>query len=674
MASLPDATAFGPRPVPRPERAVATISPGAAGAVGNAIAGLGAETAQIGFEIIDREATAAAKERDALVSEQIRSLLYDPQSGYMNLEGGSAVQGRESILKRLDDLKSSAMKDLSRPAQKKLNDALTNRIESAKQSIDTHASGARKVWIDGASNARIESAYQDSLIDPAKTQLHLNTIIGEIQGQAVRDGWAPEKTSLEIQKATSKVYNDQILRVASSDPVTAMQLLRDKQDEMLPSDVVNLEARLQPAVKEYIGWQKGREIFQNVSAPAMASFKALEEAVGFPLKVNSGYRDPEHNARVGGAKNSQHTHGNAFDVDVSNMSIEQRQELIRQARKAGFSGIGVYDNALHFDVGGDRAWGPSYGRESLPEWASEAVRSPIGDRPSAWDQVLAEDDPVIRKSMADSLELHQSVQAGEIKAERDAARDAAFQMIEAGGNIMDLSLDQRQSLGEQAMSALIEYQNKKARKQPIETDPETYLMLRTMQAENPTGFRETDLVQYVSKLSETDWQQFVDAQNKPMDTVKAVAASTLMTTAKRHMQAAGIDTNPKEGSAGAKKVSAIQTQLLQWQDAYIKEKGQTPTQIEIDRQVARMMTPVTINPPGIWNEQAVRAFETAGLDLEAGDLAKSDITITTSAGDTTIPSAVINEQIIALQEDGEPVTAQALVSRIMALMERAGIQ
>ncbi len=658
MATLPTVSDLGRRPVPSPQRGVASVSLGAAGAVGNAVASLGDEMSRIGFEVIDREATAAAKERDAIVSEQIRTLLYDPQSGFMNLEGGSAVQQREAISARLEGLKASAMEGLSRPAQKKLQDALQNRIESAKQTIDIHTSGARKQWIDGASAARIEAAYQDSLVDPASTAANIATITRELRGQAIRDGWAPEKLDIEVTKATSKVYTDQAIRIASSDPVAAMQYLRDNQDRMLPSDVVNLEARLQPAVKEFIGWQKGREIFANQSAPAMASFKALEDALGFPLKVNSGFRDPAHNAAVGGAKNSQHTHGNAFDVDVSGMSVEQRQEIIRKARAAGFSGIGVYDNALHFDVGGDRAWGPSYGRDSLPEWAAEAVTAPIGDQPSAWDTVLAEEDPVIRKSMADSLTLHQSIREGEMKAEREAARDAAFQMIEAGGLVTDLPLTQRQALGDAAMSGLMEYQAKKNRREPIETDPQVYLGLRKMQADEPERFKTVDLVQYVGKLSESDWQAFADAQNKPRDSVTAVAASTLMETASRHMRAAGIDPSPKEGSDAAMQVATIQTQLLQWQDTWIKDKGQTPPQIEIDRQIARMLTKVTINPSGPMNEAEVRAFELGGVDMTEAKLAGADITV----GEVTYPAARVAEAREALRQAGIPVTPENLVT------------
>ena len=88
----------------------------------------------------------------------------------------------------------------------------------------------------------------------------------------------------------------------------------------------------------------------------LPSFSALQASWGSP-KGQLGLSRPEHNAKVGGAKNSQHTHGNAFDIDVSGLSKEQRVDMIKKARAAGFRGVGVYDNSLHFDVGGDRAWG-----------------------------------------------------------------------------------------------------------------------------------------------------------------------------------------------------------------------------------------------------------------------------------------------------------------------------
>lgn len=118
----------------------------------------------------------------------------------------------------------------------------------------------------------------------------------------------------------------------------------------------------------------------NMNPNALAAWDQLLTAWGEPLAVNSAYRSPEHNAKVGGAKHSQHMHGNAFDVSVSHMTPENRQNLARMARESGFQGIGVYDNSFHFDVGPQRAWGPSYGRDSLPDeyaWLLDAAEPPV---------------------------------------------------------------------------------------------------------------------------------------------------------------------------------------------------------------------------------------------------------------------------------------------------------
>lgn len=119
------------------------------------------------------------------------------------------------------------------------------------------------------------------------------------------------------------------------------------------------------------------QIGPGVDQRARDALGRLEDVAG-PLTIISDVRTPEENAAAGGARGSQHLHGRAFDVDVAGLSIPERQELIRRARAAGFSGIGVYENSLHFDVGGDRAWGPSYRRDSLPDWAAEAIGAPVG--------------------------------------------------------------------------------------------------------------------------------------------------------------------------------------------------------------------------------------------------------------------------------------------------------
>ncbi len=84
--------------------------------------------------------------------------------------------------------------------------------------------------------------------------------------------------------------------------------------------------------------------------------KLLEKirvALGKPITVNSGYRTPSYNAKIGGAKNSYHMKGMAADIVVPGVSPKDVATL---ARKMGAGGVGVYPNFTHVDVGPVRSW------------------------------------------------------------------------------------------------------------------------------------------------------------------------------------------------------------------------------------------------------------------------------------------------------------------------------
>lgn len=73
----------------------------------------------------------------------------------------------------------------------------------------------------------------------------------------------------------------------------------------------------------------------------------LRELLDRPIRINSGYRTPEHNAAVGGATQSKHLEGMAADIVVDSMTPDA---LAVQAEAMGFRGIGIYRNFVHVDV------------------------------------------------------------------------------------------------------------------------------------------------------------------------------------------------------------------------------------------------------------------------------------------------------------------------------------
>jgi|SRR5690625_2109018 len=70
-----------------------------------------------------------------------------------------------------------------------------------------------------------------------------------------------------------------------------------------------------------------------------------------PITINSGYRSPSHNRRVGGASNSQHLYGKAADIVVRGVSPSR----VYNAADKLFNGVGRYNTFTHVDTRGYRA-------------------------------------------------------------------------------------------------------------------------------------------------------------------------------------------------------------------------------------------------------------------------------------------------------------------------------
>ncbi len=89
-------------------------------------------------------------------------------------------------------------------------------------------------------------------------------------------------------------------------------------------------------------------------AEALDALQAARSALGRPLRIASAYRDPVHNALVGGAPRSKHKEGHAFDVALAG---HDRARLADALRAAGFRGFGLrYGTFIHVDMGPRREW------------------------------------------------------------------------------------------------------------------------------------------------------------------------------------------------------------------------------------------------------------------------------------------------------------------------------
>ena len=92
-------------------------------------------------------------------------------------------------------------------------------------------------------------------------------------------------------------------------------------------------------------------VLRNIQALAN-NLQVLRDEVNKPIKITSGYRSPEHNAKVGGVKSSRHITGEAADFKIAGMTPKEVAAVIEKLITAGKmeeGGLGTYSTWVHYD-------------------------------------------------------------------------------------------------------------------------------------------------------------------------------------------------------------------------------------------------------------------------------------------------------------------------------------
>jgi uncharacterized protein YcbK (DUF882 family) len=115
------------------------------------------------------------------------------------------------------------------------------------------------------------------------------------------------------------------------------------------------------------------EVEPAVFRLATSLLEPIRLHAGCPLTVISGYRTPEYNKRIGGAKQSRHVTGEAADIrGTRNTSADELHRLILQLHASGrlpdLGGLGLYRTWVHVDL--KRA-----GDTHLRQWNGKGVGS-----------------------------------------------------------------------------------------------------------------------------------------------------------------------------------------------------------------------------------------------------------------------------------------------------------
>jgi len=101
-----------------------------------------------------------------------------------------------------------------------------------------------------------------------------------------------------------------------------------------------------------------KELLPNLQELA-ENLQALRDYLKVPVRVTgSGYRTVVHNAKVKGAKSSQHLKAKAADINADGYTPKQLAQQIEVLISTGImkqGGIGIYKGFVHYDIRGTKA-------------------------------------------------------------------------------------------------------------------------------------------------------------------------------------------------------------------------------------------------------------------------------------------------------------------------------
>lgn len=109
------------------------------------------------------------------------------------------------------------------------------------------------------------------------------------------------------------------------------------------------------------------DVLENLKAIANNVFQPARDKLG-PIKISSGYRSPELNKAIGGVQSSQHSAGEALDLQGIGVSNSDLFHFIK--------------NNLPFD---QLIW--EFGSDNNPEWVHVSYKRNGGNRKSVLKSV-----------------------------------------------------------------------------------------------------------------------------------------------------------------------------------------------------------------------------------------------------------------------------------------------
>lgn len=577
-------------------------------------------------QTMEYEAVAQAKDADIAAADKIRELLYDPNTGFMATNGKNSVDARANLMQRLDEIERTSSDGLSKAASRKVSGVISRRIMGAKQSADQHTTSQRDVWMDSASEGRMSAAGNDALFKGGDISTELGIIATEMKAMGARKGWDAAFTTAKILERQSVEIANVVDSLSVGNPIVAQEILEKNKDNMSALAYNKVKTALKPKVDLFVGRQAGAAGYTNLG-DMQAVFDVGDDMLGMTeaestealasfFKGSGANLDPSVTAwcaaYVNGTLAASGLGGTSSNMARSfldwgvSVDAPERGDVVVLSRGSdpnkGHVGFfaGYDDNGNILLLGGnqgDEVNISGYDKSRVLGYR-RAAPDTSGETSVALERqkLMQIEDPNVRDAALAEFNGQVAASEGVRNGRLNDAQTAAMELIEGGGDIESLSLEQRNALGHERMKNIRAYKSNFDTARDAVTEPETFNKLHQMLLTNPRKVAQAIFTnEYANKLSKADMRYFIAKSTAPMTPETRRSISSMNTIWKTFAKGAGWEDGDAE-------MGMMQMEMSRWNEEVFKKTGQAPTDDEVNDKARSLTFEATVNGMG-YNDQ-----------------------------------------------------------------------
>lgn len=179
------------------------------------------------------------------------TLMYDPETGYMQTQGKNALDARQSFVDAMRNLRAKYAEGLNTRQQGLfLKSIETLEIDAERSSLIHNGSELKRFVVQegaaAAENFQIEALRHVG--NPAMADKYMAAAINEMRNVAAKQGLSPEVIELQERKFVSDTTTKMALQLAERDPLAADKFIKDAGERLSPEDRLALNAKLEGPV------------------------------------------------------------------------------------------------------------------------------------------------------------------------------------------------------------------------------------------------------------------------------------------------------------------------------------------------------------------------------------------------------------------------------------------